>query len=477
VTRPEPAIATLTEVQDYRRAEPGRTLDDLQPRTLSFWDQIALWGNLGVSLLGPVGAIFVLRQGMSYAAAFTATVAGTLIGTALVALAALAGARTGRPAMVMLRGLFGARLSYLATVLNVVQLLGWATFELFVISSALSQLLPWHVRWAYIVAAGVLTTVMAIWPLGAVRMLRRFALVAVLVSITYLFLRLGMRPVASLTAGSWSGFWLSADVVIAVAVSWVPLAADYSRHSRTERAAFGGALLGYTVTQVACYTLGLLAFATVVPATVDSAAPQHDLFAVFIAAPAGWLAFGVLIARELDESFANVYSTVVSVQNLRPLADRRVMAVVVGAVTTVLAVTLNIDAYQNFLYLLGSTFVPMFAVFMVRYFVTRGHRTWDTSPAAPARWWMLLPWALGFVAYQLVNPGTISWWVGDWDRVRSWLHFTAQPWMSASVVSFAVAFLVTLALTAPGRAGRMPTVDSSTLDSSTLDSSTVEGAR
>ena len=50
-----------------QRAEPGRTLDDEQPRTLGFWDQVALWGNLGISLLGPIGAIFVLAPGVSRA--------------------------------------------------------------------------------------------------------------------------------------------------------------------------------------------------------------------------------------------------------------------------------------------------------------------------------------------------------------------------------------------------------------------------
>ena len=41
-----------------------------------------------------------------------------LIGTVLLGLAAVPGAQTGRPAMVLLRGLFGARLSYLPTALN-----------------------------------------------------------------------------------------------------------------------------------------------------------------------------------------------------------------------------------------------------------------------------------------------------------------------------------------------------------------------
>ena len=112
-----------------RRARARHARRRPQPRTLGFLDQIALWGNLGVSLLGPTAALFVLadRKPMSLLAAFVAVVVGTLIG--VLAVAALANGRapqTGQPAMVLLRGLFGARLSYLPTVLNLVQVLGWA---------------------------------------------------------------------------------------------------------------------------------------------------------------------------------------------------------------------------------------------------------------------------------------------------------------------------------------------------------------
>jgi hypothetical protein len=57
---------------------------------------------------------------------------------------------------------------------------------------------------------------------------------------------------------------------------------------------------------------------------------------------------------------------------------------------------------------------------------------------------MLVPWALGFVTYQLINPGQISWWSARWADAGRWLHFTAQPWMSASILSFAVAGAATL---------------------------------
>jgi len=218
---------------------------------------------------------------------------------------------------------------------------------------------------------------------------------------------------------------------VAVAVSFVPLAADYTRHSRSGRAAFGGAFVGYGITQTACYVIGLVALVTV-------ARGPDDIYGAFIAVPLGSLAFAVLAARELDQSFANVYSTVVSVQNLRPLWDRRVLAVVIGVMTTCLALWANIGDYQSFLLLIGSVFVPLFAVLVVDFFVlSRG--SWDTSTRAPARRIMMAPWALGFVTYQLINPGGISWWVSAWTWVARGIHFAPASWMSASIASFLVA--------------------------------------
>jgi hypothetical protein len=59
---------------------------------------------------------------------------------------------------------------------------------------------------------------------------------------------------------------------------------------------------------------------------------------------------------------------------------------------------------------------------------------------------MLLPWAAGFVTYQLINPGYISWWVSAWTRVARAIGFTPATWMSASIFAFAVAAVVTLAV-------------------------------
>ncbi|HEX6446310.1 MAG TPA: cytosine permease [Streptosporangiales bacterium] len=427
------------------------TLAEPPPKRLSGFDQAAFWGNLGVSLLGFGGAVAVLAPTgvprLSPVAAAVAAVVGTVLGSLALAASTVPGAQTGAPAMVLLRGLFGTRLSYVPTVLNVLQLVGWGTFELVIIAQSAQSLFGGHgPRWAYVVGFGVLTTALTIRPLGTVRLLRRFAAVLVLAALVFFAVVLLRHPLPA-AGGSWRGFWLGADAALAVAVSWVPLSADYSRHSRTTRAAFAGSFLAYTVTQSVTYLLGLLALALV-------AGDPERAFDPLVAAPAGAVFFGVLVLRELDQSFATVYSTAVSVQNLRPFTDRRVLSGCAGAVTTGLALTVDISRYQSFLYLLGSVFVPMLAVLLASYFLGGGRHRWNVSERAPARWSMLAAWLLGFVAYQLVNPGAIPGWTAGWVRVQHWLHFTPQSWMSASVLSFLVAAVIaTVLVRIRGRVG------------------------
>src|ERR1700712_3706487 len=145
-------------------AEVPPTLVEPAPRVLGVFDQLGLWGNLGVSLLGFTGAAVVLQPGgpgtpqLSLMAALLATVVGTVLGAAAIAASAIPGARTGAPAMVLLRGLLGARVSYLPTVLNIVQMVGWGTFELVTIATAAATVLPAVPQWVFVVVGGVITT-------------------------------------------------------------------------------------------------------------------------------------------------------------------------------------------------------------------------------------------------------------------------------------------------------------------------------
>jgi purine-cytosine permease-like protein len=226
----------------------------------------------------------------------------------------------------------------------------------------------------------------------------------------------------------------------------VPLGADYSRHSRSPRAAFAGGFLGYGITQIACLVIGLIALAQL---------NQHGdkIFDLFIGLPLGTLAFAVLVIRETDQSFANVYSTAISLQNLRPSLDRRVLTVLIGGLTTALALTINIDDYANFLYLIGAVFIPMSGALIAAWIRSRGDG-WDLSEGAPARPGMLLAWLVGFVCYQLVNPGSIGHWSPFWTWAGTRLHTLGHPWLSASIASFVVAVLLALPFAGGERGAR-----------------------
>ncbi|CAN5384051.1 putative hydroxymethylpyrimidine transporter CytX [soil metagenome] len=437
-------------VTNSDRGTPGRsdapiTLAQPAARTLGLTDSLGLWGNLGISLLLPVAASYVILPGRPLGLTVLAIVVGAVIGAVLLGLGAAPGAREGVPAMVLLRGLLGRRASAVPTVLNLVQCIGWATFEIVIIAEAGSRALGTP-RWPFVIGAGVVATAMALRPLGVMRVLGRYAVWVALAALVYLFLQVLSQPMPAVTEGGATSFWNAADIVIALPVSWFPLAADYTRHVRSGGAAFAGSAIGYGAATVALFTLGVLALAAYGTAGLD-------VIDALLAVPLGALAVFVLLAIEVDEAFANIYSTAVSAQNLSGRLDRRVLAGLVGTLATLLALSFDIASYEPFLFLLGAVFVPLVGVFVVAYYlVPRG--VWDVSESAPARPVLLLVWAVGFVAYQLTLPtyfeGPGRGWTTWWTARQSWLGIDSANGWSASLVSLTVAAVLTALVMAPG---------------------------
>ena len=97
-------------------AEAPNTLTESVPGSLSLLDQLGFWGNLGVSLLGFAGALSILTPygapTLTLTAATTAIVVGSVLGGLVLGTSLVLGVRTGAPAMVVLRGLLGAKASF-----------------------------------------------------------------------------------------------------------------------------------------------------------------------------------------------------------------------------------------------------------------------------------------------------------------------------------------------------------------------------
>jgi nucleobase:cation symporter-1, NCS1 family len=420
-------------------------------RVLGTLDMGLLWGNLGVSLLVVVAGA-ALVPALSLPDALLAIGIGCVIGNAMLAVAAAIGAQARVPAMVLMRAPLGRQGSWLPTAINVVQTLGWTVFELLVIATAAAalsdELLGFEAKWLWTLAFGAVALALGLaGPVGVVRrFVRRIAVWVVPFAVGYLVgWPLDGADVGALWDAPGQGglsVWQGADIVVGITVSWIPLAADYTRFSRSPRAAFWGSGVGYLVPDAL-----LLALGAVLVLSRDLGDPAALPAAVVAGGAAAVLSMLALTVGEADEAFANAYSSAVSLQNLLPEVPLRVLVTLTTCVGTLGALTIDLVSYQTFLLLLGSVFVPLFAVLLADWLLAGRAYGRDDVFAAPAwRPGLIGAWVVGFAVYQWLYPTGPGWWVDALDGVA------APDWgTGATVPSFLAAFGLALAVSAVER--------------------------
>jgi NCS1 family nucleobase:cation symporter-1 len=380
-------------------------------RQLGARDAFSLWFSLGIGLLVlQAGALLV--PALSLPVALLAIVAGSAAGVLVLAAASVVGADTGLAAMGTLRAALGPRGAAIPAVLNVVQLVGWGAFELIIMRQSADALsrstfgATFPAGWT--VLFGALATWLAVaGPLSVVRrFLRNWGLWLLLAGATWLTLRLLSHADASLWRRPGTGglsFGGAFDLVVAMPLSWLPLAADYSRFGRSPRAMFNGTAWGYLLANIWFYALGA-AYALI------SGGGEGMLTAALAEAGGGFALLLVLI-DETDNAFADIYSAAVSTAALTRGRTTRI-ALLYGALCTLIALVVPLGRYQDFLYLIGSVFAPLFGVLLTEHFLLRQRRPGDVAAARPGGpFWFtggfglraLAAWVLGIAAYQVLN--------------------------------------------------------------------------
>ena len=417
-------------------------------RVLSGLDTGLLWGNLGVSLLVVVAGA-ALVPALSLRDALLAILLGCLIGNLMLGIAGGIGADARVPGMVLMRASLGRRGSYLPTVANALQGLGWSIFELLVIATAAAalsdELLGFRWQWLWTLVFGAFALALALMgPIGFVRrFVRKIAVWAVPAGIVYLtWWALDGADLGALWAEPGEGglsVWQGADIVVAITVSFVPYAADYTRFSRDRRSAALGTGIGYFVPDA-----WLLALGVILVLSRDLSDPGALPAAVVAGGFAATLALGALLVTETDEAFANVYSAAVSLQNLVPRAPQPVLIVLVTLAAVGGALVVDFASYQSFLLLLGSVFVPLFAVLLADWLTAGLHYTEADVFDAPAwRPALVAAWVAGFALYQWLFPTGPSWWTDAVAKLDppDWGIGATVP---AFLVSFAIAGVVSV---------------------------------
>ncbi len=341
-------------------------------RVFRWHDHASLWFSLGVGLLVmQVGAYLMPALGTQEAA--LAIVAGSILGAGLLGWVAKIGCDSGLASAGLMHAVYGRAFARLPIVLNIVQLIGWGTFELVVMRDASVAIgrqsgamaaSYWPVL-ATLLWGGVITLLISGSMVQLVRrVIARVALPLVVLSLLWLswqFLGLaqaqGFEQLWQRRGEGGMGVMPALDLVIAMPISWLPLVADYARHGKSGGAALRGTWTGYALANMWCYALGVLVALTL---------PSQDLVTALLLAQGGLIALSLILIDEVDNAYGDTYSGAVSAHSLLPRWSVRQWGLGVAVVCTLLALVLPMHSLEPFLLLLSSVFVPLFGVILGR---------------------------------------------------------------------------------------------------------------
>lgn len=341
-------------------------------RAFGWREHASLWFSLGVGLLVmQVGAYLVPALGTREA--LLAIVAGSVIGAGLLAWVAKLACDSGLASAGLMHSVYGSSFARLPIMLNIVQLLGWGTFEIVVMRDATAaiagQALGTSATWWPLAATLLWGGLLALLVSGSMvrlvrRLISRIALPLVVLSLVWLT----WQFLSMAQAQGWAALWqrrgeggmsglAALDLVIAMPISWLPLVADYARHGSSGRSALRGTWLGYAIANTWCYALGVLVALTL---------PGTQLVTALLLAQGGLLALCLILVDEVDNAYGDAYSGAVSGHSLQPRWSIRRWGLGMVAACTAFALVLPMHSLEPFLLLLSSVFVPLFGVILGR---------------------------------------------------------------------------------------------------------------
>jgi nucleobase:cation symporter-1, NCS1 family len=382
-------------------------------RNLGGMDFLLLWAGAAVSLAEIWAGGLLVPLGIT--AGILAVLLGHIIGNTPLALGGIIGARTGLPSMVCVRPSFGVRGSYFATVLNLVQLVGWTGVMLWIGGQAAQAVKPFPgvgFR-GWVIVAGIVTTLWAVLGHRFWKWIQRIAVTALLLLccvMTYvLFSRYAWDQLTSIPSKGSMPFMVGLDLVIAMPISWLPLVCDYTRFGKSTPAAFWGTWVGYFLVSSWMYLIGLSA-----ALATGSATPESMVMDLMVGMGLALPAIIIVLFSTFTTTFLDIYSTAVSSLNMWPGLGERRGSILCGILGTALALVFPATAYEAFLLFIGSVFCPLFGVVLADYFVLRRGRYfegqihgrdlyWYSGGFNP---WAFVSWAAGFGLYHLFQGAT-----------------------------------------------------------------------
>lgn len=353
-----------------------------------------LWVGVAISIAEIVTGTLLAPLGLGLGLA--AIILGHLLGCFIFLLpAAYLSAKYHKTAIGVVGLVFGKWGVKLFALLNAIQLLGWTAVMIVnaqvALNSVTVHLFSFHSVWGMSV---IVTGLIIVW------LLLKHEWLFKINNIVVLLLALGMLILAwaigtsqatgSLASSSPISFGAAVELSVTMSLSWLPLIGDYTQKAEQPFKISVASVCGYFIASCLMFALGLL---TVVQTG------QTDFTAALVKTNLGLVALFIIIFSTVTTTFMDAYSAAQNIRTLLKKGSINYIGVIVMLVGLLLATLVSMNYYENFLYLIGAVFTPLFSILFVSVFVRKERLSlgWNFF------WWLV--GTLGYYGLQkLVFP-------------------------------------------------------------------------
>jgi putative hydroxymethylpyrimidine transporter CytX len=322
-----------------------------------------LWVGAAIS----VSEVFTggLLAPLGFARGLLVIIIGHIIGTALFAGGAYVSYCRKVNAMDSVAFSFGKLGGKLVALCNLVQLVGWIIILVVQSGGAISGVFPNLPFWAVTLALSMLQMAWALSfgsPGGRINDMA----VVLLAGLCVLFLVESFGGEAgALPVSNNMGIMLGIELSIAMPVSWLPLAGDYSCKANDKICATLMPFLGYFLGSCFMYAIGLSI----------AVSNGNDIFAFIASSRFRYVACGIVLLSTITTNFVAIYSAAVSSTQWLKSKNTRMPILMVGTFTLFVFVFFPINRFvlvlENFLPTITMVFVPIFTLVLIEFFMKK----------------------------------------------------------------------------------------------------------
>lgn len=324
-------------------------------------NQFLLWFGAAISITEIITGTLIAPLGIVKGS--LAIIIGHLIGAFLLLLpASFLGGTRHQNAIELTAPIYGKAGFILFAILNVIQLVGWTGIMIANAAQAMQQLKLTQL--SYLMNAIIVTGLIIFWL--AIKTQFFFKLNNTIV-LFLVFACLGLfwqlsqftGPATHLSANSLS-FGAAIELSIAMALSWLPLIADYTKDSKKPLALSLWSTSGYFLGSLMMFFLGFLT--VIVTGYAD--------FNQFLATSRfGFLILFIIIFSTITTTFLDAYSAGINLKNLFPKIrySENILGILVTLIGLGLIANHQLFKYEFFLTLISAAFTPLYTIVFFNY--------------------------------------------------------------------------------------------------------------